>query len=66
MIHNFKSKQTYFLIPFSTVSKTKVEASLTYVLLEAPLIPEASLRLDLSESLSPGTDRYEPKGKINN
>lgn len=48
---------TYFLIPFSSVSKTKVDASLTYVLVDIPLIADASLRLDLLECSSfPGTD----------
>ena len=43
------------------VSRTSVEASLTYVLVDAPLTPDASLRLDRvepSKSLKPGTDKY--------
>lgn len=40
---------THFLRPFSTVSNIKVEASLRYVLEDAPLTPDISLKLDLAE-----------------
>lgn len=46
---------TYFFMPFSKVSRTRVEASLTYVLVDVPLIPEASLKLDRLDCS--GTDR---------
>ena len=46
------------MIPFSRVSRINVDASLTYVLVEVPLIAEASLKLDLLESSSlPGIDK---------
>lgn len=51
-----KEKVTYFFIPFSKVSRTSVEASLTYVLVDVPLIPEASLKLDRLDCS--GTDRW--------
>lgn len=42
------------------VSSTKVEASLMYVRLDTPLMPEASLRDDLADPSRSGTDRYDP------
>lgn len=52
---------THFFMPFSRVSRTRVEASLTYVLVEVPLIPEASLRLDRLDCS--GTDKYAARQK---
>lgn len=48
-------KTTYFFIPFSKVSRTSVEASLIYVLVDVPLIPDASLKLDRRDCS--GTDK---------
>lgn len=55
---------TYFFIPFSKVSRTRVEASLTYVLVDVPLIPEASLKLDLLDCS--GTDRWAKRRNDSN
>lgn len=49
------NKTTYFFIPFSKVSRTSVEASLIYVLVDVPLIPDASLKLDRRDCS--GTDK---------
>lgn len=57
-------------MPFSIVSRTSVEASFMYVLVEAPLRPEASERLDLLEFSSidriPGAFRRRPAVKVVN
>lgn len=50
---------THFFMPFSRVSRTSVEASLTYVLVDVPLIPDASLRLDRLDCS--GTDKCATK-----
>lgn len=56
-----KEKITYFFIPFSKVSRTSVEASLIYVLVDVPLIPDASLKLDRRDCS--GTDKCATERK---